>query len=204
FLTGLDDSYMQVRSSILSGEALHDVRSAYATIFSVKSHIVVASNSNFGTSQKSQTSAFVSNAHNRGNFQRNQTSGNVLRPSVTFWPNNANNNNTQGGGSGLICENCKFVSNNNYVGFRSSTGFTDKQLSALISLIKDNTLKGKNVQTNMAEYFVTLVSVPKLAKDNKIFVAFDEIRCYLLNQDLIIKNVQGIGNKCGGLVTLHI
>ncbi|GKG16930.1 hypothetical protein Tco_0361887, partial [Tanacetum coccineum] len=34
------------------------------------------------------------------------------------------------------------------------------------------------------EYCVTLIFVHKLAKDNKIFVAFDESRCYFLNQDL--------------------
>ncbi|GKD48482.1 ribonuclease H-like domain-containing protein [Tanacetum coccineum] len=34
FLMGLDDTYMQIRSSILSGETLPDVRSAYAIISS--------------------------------------------------------------------------------------------------------------------------------------------------------------------------
>ncbi|GJZ81769.1 ribonuclease H-like domain-containing protein [Tanacetum coccineum] len=42
FLMGLDDSYMQIRSSILSREVLPDVRSAYATISSEESHRVVA------------------------------------------------------------------------------------------------------------------------------------------------------------------
>ncbi|GJV59698.1 ribonuclease H-like domain-containing protein [Tanacetum coccineum] len=36
----LDDSYMQIRSSILSREVLPDVRSAYATISSEESHRV--------------------------------------------------------------------------------------------------------------------------------------------------------------------
>ncbi|GJZ17845.1 ribonuclease H-like domain-containing protein [Tanacetum coccineum] len=35
-------------------------------------------------------------------------------------------------------------------GTSSSSGFTDEQLSTLISLIKDNSFNGKNVQTNMA------------------------------------------------------
>ncbi|GJW03860.1 ribonuclease H-like domain-containing protein [Tanacetum coccineum] len=52
------------------------------------------------------------------------------------------------------------------------------------------------------EYCVTLISVHKLAKDNKIFVAFDESRCYFLNQDLNLRNVLGIGNQCGGLYYL--
>ncbi|GJT35508.1 ribonuclease H-like domain-containing protein [Tanacetum coccineum] len=40
FIMGLDDSYMQIRSSILSREVLPDVRSAYATISSEESHRV--------------------------------------------------------------------------------------------------------------------------------------------------------------------
>nr|GEU98503.1 ribonuclease H-like domain-containing protein [Tanacetum cinerariifolium] len=36
---------------------------------------------------------------------------------------------------------------------------------------------------------VTLISAHKLAKENKVIVAFDEDRCYFLNQDLNLKNV---------------
>nr|GEY88009.1 putative Gag-polypeptide of LTR copia-type [Tanacetum cinerariifolium] len=43
FLMGLDDSYMQIRSFILSREVLPDVRSAYATISSEVSHRVASS-----------------------------------------------------------------------------------------------------------------------------------------------------------------
>ncbi|GJX58654.1 ribonuclease H-like domain-containing protein [Tanacetum coccineum] len=51
FLMGLNDSYMQIRSSILSREVLHDVRCAYATISSEESHRV-ASCSIDGSSQR--------------------------------------------------------------------------------------------------------------------------------------------------------
>ncbi|GKC32758.1 hypothetical protein Tco_1040052 [Tanacetum coccineum] len=47
------------------------------------------------------------------------------------------------------------------------------------------------------EYYVTLVYVHKLAKDNKNFIAFDEGSCFF-NQDLNLKNVMGIDNQCGG------
>nr|GEX62353.1 hypothetical protein [Tanacetum cinerariifolium] len=60
----------------------------------------------------------------------------------------------------------------------------DEQLSTFISLIKDNSLNVKDVHANMTEYCVTLISVHKLAKDNK--------------------NVLGIGNQCGGLYYLVI
>ncbi|GJT20206.1 ribonuclease H-like domain-containing protein, partial [Tanacetum coccineum] len=285
FLMGLDDSYMQIKSSILSREVLPDVRSAYDTISSEESHRV-ASGSIAGSSQKNQASAFVSNVPNRNNFQRsNQNFYNGPRP------NNLNNN-RHGEGSALVCENCgfndhsihrcfkiisypadfgkrksrqnfkgKIVFNNNSVGSSSSSGFTDEQMATLISLIKDNKNE-KNVQVNMAdtlfnnranqpmtyidkeldnvfdishlkikvghpngteafnskignlelsndlilydvlvilEYCVTLISVHKLVKENKIIVAFDESRCYFLNQDLNQRNVLGIGNQCEGL-----
>ncbi|GKA63835.1 hypothetical protein Tco_0763441 [Tanacetum coccineum] len=83
FIMGLDDSYMLIRSSILSRETLPDVRSVYATISSEKSHRVVVG-SIVGSSQKNQASAFV------------QGEGSDL------------NNNKASGGSGLVCENCGF------------------------------------------------------------------------------------------------
>nr|GEW72033.1 ribonuclease H-like domain-containing protein [Tanacetum cinerariifolium] len=65
FLIGLDNSYMQIRSSILSRDPLPDVRGAYAIISSEESHKVVSS-SNSGTSQSSQSSVFNSDV---GNFK---------------------------------------------------------------------------------------------------------------------------------------
>ncbi|GKA43982.1 ribonuclease H-like domain-containing protein, partial [Tanacetum coccineum] len=85
FLMGLDDSYMQIRSSILSREVLPDVRSAYATISSEESHRVAAG-SVAGSSQKNQASAFVSTVPYRQNIQRNNQN-NSSGPSR---PNNLN------------------------------------------------------------------------------------------------------------------
>nr|GEX48146.1 ribonuclease H-like domain-containing protein [Tanacetum cinerariifolium] len=178
FFMGLDDSYMQIKSSILSRETLPDVRSAYATISSEESHRVVVG---------SIAEKVRSNVKKQG------------------------------------------VSNNNYVGKSSSSGFTYKQMATLISLIKENKVR-KNVQANMAgrpngteayiskignlrlcngltlydvmdipEYCVTLDYVHKLVKENKVIVAFDENKCYFLNQDLNMKNVMWIGEQCKGL-----
>ncbi|GJR22671.1 ribonuclease H-like domain-containing protein [Tanacetum coccineum] len=245
FLMGLDDSYMQIRSSILSREVLLDVKSAYAIISSEESHIVSFGSIN-GSSWRNQAFDFVFNVPNKGSFQRNQASDFVSNV----------NNNRQNGGSGLVCKNYGFngytidrcfkitgypanfgkkkpgqnvteknISNNNSVGSSSSSGFTNEQMATLISLIKDNKVR-KNVQANMGvghpngieafiykngnlilpnglvlfdvlvvpQYCVTLISVHKFAKDNKICVAFDESRCYFLNQDLNLKNILGIGN----------
>nr|GEV85662.1 ribonuclease H-like domain-containing protein [Tanacetum cinerariifolium] len=87
FRLGLDDSYMQIRSSILSRETLPDVRRAYATISSDESYRVVVG-SIAGSSQRNQASAFVSNVPYSQKFQRSNQNFNV-GPSR---PNNVNNN----------------------------------------------------------------------------------------------------------------
>ncbi|GKD59308.1 ribonuclease H-like domain-containing protein, partial [Tanacetum coccineum] len=61
---GQNDSYMQIRSSILSRVVLPNVRSTYATISSEESYRVAAG-SIVGSSQRNQASAFVSNVPNR-------------------------------------------------------------------------------------------------------------------------------------------
>ncbi|GJY41300.1 ribonuclease H-like domain-containing protein [Tanacetum coccineum] len=201
FLMGLDDSYMQIRSSILSRETLPDVRSAYDTISSEESYQVVASSSSFGISQRSQTSAFVSNVPNRGNLQRKQSSGNVPRPFVTFIPNNSNNN-KQGEGYGWS---------------GSSSCFTDEQLS---TLIKDNSLNGKNMQANMTTnqhmthtdkelvdvYDISYLRI-KASHPNETKAFISKIGNLKLSNglttydvlDLNPKNVLRIGIQCGGL-----
>ncbi|GJW91890.1 ribonuclease H-like domain-containing protein [Tanacetum coccineum] len=169
FLMGLDDSYMQIRSSILSRETLLDVKSAYATIYSEESHRVARSNQNFNVGP--------SRSNNVNNNRQGGGSG--------------LNNNRPSGGSGLVCENCDFnghtidrcfkivgypadfgkkksgqnfkkqsVSNNNSVGKSLSSGSTDEQMATLISLIKDNKVR-KNVKANMAVITEYLVNISK-------------------------------------------
>ncbi|GKE48967.1 ribonuclease H-like domain-containing protein, partial [Tanacetum coccineum] len=127
FLMGLDDSYMQIRSSILSRDVLPDVRSAYATISSEESHRVAAGSIDVG--HLNGTEAYISKIEN----------------------------------------------------LRLSNGLTLYDVMVI------------------PEYCVILIYVHKLAKENKVIVAFDENRCYFLNQDLCRKNVLGIGDQCEGL-----
>nr|GEW66301.1 ribonuclease H-like domain-containing protein [Tanacetum cinerariifolium] len=210
FLMGLDDSYMQIRSSILSREVLPDVRSAYATISSEESHRVVVG-SIVGSSQRNQASAFVSNVPNSQNYQRSNQSFNA-GPSR---PYNVNNN-RQGEGSGL---------NNNRLsggsGANQHMTYTNKGLDNVVDIShlkikvghpngteafisKIENLKLSNGLTLydvmvILEYCVTLISVHKMAKENKIFVVFVESICYFLNQDLNLKNVLGTSEQCEGL-----
>ncbi|GKE88125.1 hypothetical protein Tco_1565600, partial [Tanacetum coccineum] len=55
----------------------------------------------------------------------------------------------------------------------------------------------------ISEHCVSLISVHKLAKENKIIVSFDESRCYFWNQDLNLKSVLGTGSQCEGLYYYH-
>ncbi|GJZ58327.1 ribonuclease H-like domain-containing protein [Tanacetum coccineum] len=202
FLMGLDDSYMQIRSSILSREVLPNVRSAYATISSEESYRVAAGSITSGFPQRNQVSGSSQNLNSRPRL------------------NNLNNN-RQGGNSGLVCEKCGFnghtidrcfkiigypadfgkkksnqsfkgknISNNNSVGSSSSSGFIDEHIDTLISLIKDNKA-GKNVQANMAANQHTTYTDKEL--DNVIDISHLKIK------DLSLKNVLGIGDQCEGL-----
>ncbi|GKD67315.1 ribonuclease H-like domain-containing protein [Tanacetum coccineum] len=153
FLMGLDNSYMQIRCFILCREVLPDVKSAYATISSEESHRVGAG-SIAGSSQRNQAFAFVSNVSNRNNLQRNQASDLVCENcgfnghtidrcfKIIGYPADFGKKKSNQSFKG------KNVSNNNSVLTSSSSGFIDKQMATLISLIKDNKI-GKNVQANM-------------------------------------------------------
>ncbi|GJZ47307.1 hypothetical protein Tco_0601139 [Tanacetum coccineum] len=74
---------------------------------------------------------------------------------------------------------------------------TDAYISKIRNLKLSNGLTLYDVMV-IPEYCVTLISVHKLAKENKVFVAFDENICYFLNQDLNLKNVLGINDQCEG------
>ncbi|GJS85516.1 putative RNA-directed DNA polymerase [Tanacetum coccineum] len=237
FLMGLDDSYMSIRSSILSRDPLPDVRNAYATISSEESHRVIASSMS-DSSQRTQTAAFASNAPNRTVFQRGQSSNSSFRPNNFTNPGprpNNNNQSRQNGGSGLVCENCGFnghtidrcfkligypadfgkkrngqnskgksVSNNSVSGSSSSSGFTDEQLSTLISLIKDNSVSGKSVQANMAG---TIFNNSKVFNDNfdKFFCSNANLKSKLVGSRKIIDSGanQHMTDSDKGLYNIH-
>ncbi|GJR92764.1 ribonuclease H-like domain-containing protein [Tanacetum coccineum] len=178
FLMGLDDTYMQIRSSILSRETLPDVMSAYAII-----------------SSESQTSTSFS------------------RPSNNNRPNDNENRRTDGG-STLVCENYGFNGHtidkcfkiigypadfgkrkagsnlkgknisNNVVGSNSSNGFSDKQMATLISLIKENSVNGKGVHSNMAGTYMNSSTVFN-KNFEKFFYSNSSLHSKLVSKGLI-------------------
>ncbi|GJV23047.1 hypothetical protein Tco_1375742 [Tanacetum coccineum] len=49
------------------------------------------------------------------------------------------------------------------------------------------------------EYCVSLMSVHKVARDSKLVISFDEMHCYVMNQDLRKGKILGTGKQIGGL-----
>ncbi|GJV05695.1 hypothetical protein Tco_1343351 [Tanacetum coccineum] len=198
FLMGLDDTYMQIRYSILSRETLLD---------------------------RSQTFAFVVNAPNRGNFQRSQTFTSFSRPSSDNISND-NGNRITVGESALVCENCGFNGHTidkcfKIIGANQYMTYTDKNLVNVIDVFY---LKIKVSHPNRTEAFITktgnisltqylalydvlvvpeycisLMSVHKVSRDSKLIVAFDEMNCYVLNKDLRARKILGSSKQIGGL-----
>ncbi|GJU54683.1 ribonuclease H-like domain-containing protein [Tanacetum coccineum] len=107
FLIGLDNSYMQLRSNILSRDPLPDAKGAYVLISSEESHRAVVTGSEVGSSQRTQSSVFNSSVNNRSVTQRSQTFGNTSRPNNVPITNNNGNMRTDGGPT-LVCEHCGF------------------------------------------------------------------------------------------------
>ncbi|GJV23749.1 ribonuclease H-like domain-containing protein [Tanacetum coccineum] len=198
FLMGLDDSYMAIRSNILSRDPLPDVRGAYAIISSEESHRVV-STSNVGTSQRSQSSVFNSSVNNRGATQRTPNSGNFSRPNNVTRP-------FSGGASSL-------------------STFSDDQLSKIISLIKDNSLNnGKGVQANMAagvivdsganqhltytdKYLVNVINISnlgiKVSHPNGTEAVITSVGNMVLTKNLTFYDVLVVPEYCVSLMSVH-
>ncbi|GKB88744.1 putative reverse transcriptase domain-containing protein, partial [Tanacetum coccineum] len=206
FLMGLDDTYMRIRSSILSKETLPDVRSAYAIISIEESHRI-GTGSVSGTSQRSHTSVFKVNTSNRGNFQRSQTSTSFSRPSNNNNRPNDNGNRRTARGSTLVCENCGFNGHTidrcfKIIGyppdFVSHPNGTEAFITKIGNMPLTNYLTLFDVLV-VPEYCVSLRSVHKVTRDIKLFIAFDELKCYILNQDLKAGKVLGTGRQFGSL-----
>ncbi|GJU41593.1 ribonuclease H-like domain-containing protein [Tanacetum coccineum] len=176
FLMGLDDSYMQIRSSILSREVLPDVRSAYATISSKESHRV-AVGSIAGSSQRNQASAFVSNVPNSQNFQRTNQNFSTGPSRPNNLSNNRQgggsglNNNRQGGGSGVVCDNCGFNGHTidryfKIIGYPADFGKKKSGQNFKKQSVSNNNSVGKSSSYGFTdEQMATLISP---IKDNKV------------------------------------
>ncbi|GJX62987.1 ribonuclease H-like domain-containing protein [Tanacetum coccineum] len=196
FLMGLDDSYMQIRSSILSKEVLPNMRSTYATNSSEESHRVLVG-SIAGSSQRNQASC-VSNNNSVGKSSSSGFTDEQMATLVSLIKYNKVGKNVQ----------------INMTGANHHMTYTDKELDNVLDIshlkIKVSHPNGTEAYISkignlrlsngltlydmmvIPEYYVTLIFVHKLVNENKVIVAFDENRCHFLNQDLNLKNVLGL------------
>ncbi|GJX74132.1 ribonuclease H-like domain-containing protein [Tanacetum coccineum] len=258
---GIDESYLEIRSNILTRETLHLVKAAFAIIIGEESHRNVTS---VGVTKPAAT-AFAAKIFDNKRMPNNNSNFNKGSGS------NSNSNN-KGPNLNLKCTNCNKIGHNvdkyfelvgypaGYVkrNFNSSTW----PLSRLMNLLNDNgvSFANANVAGNVdsrvnqhmivsakflvnvvdisnlgltvgtpngtqalitkigdlkisnditlydvllvLEYTISLLSVHKIAKDSKLFVRFDDEKCYI--QDLRANKIVGIGNQCNGFFMFDV
>nr|GEU73398.1 putative reverse transcriptase, RNA-dependent DNA polymerase, Gag-polypeptide of LTR copia-type [Tanacetum cinerariifolium] len=181
FLIGLDNSYMKIRSNILSKDPLPDVRGAYAIISSEESYRVV-SGSNFGTSQRSQYFVFNSAV---GNFRG------------VIFDLGANQHLT------YTDKHLVNVIDISKLGITvSHPNRTEAVITKVGNMILNKSLTLYDVLV-VPEYCVSLMSIHKNDRDSGLIVAFNENKCFVLPQDLREMLVLGVGNQIDGLYYLN-
>ncbi|GJR36594.1 ribonuclease H-like domain-containing protein [Tanacetum coccineum] len=173
-LMRLDDSYMQLRSNILFRDPLPDAKGAYVLISSEE-----------------------------GGAQRSQTFGNTSRHNNVPRPNN-NENIKAVSGPTLVCEHYGFNGHNidrcfKLIGIKvSHPNGTEALITKVGYLVLTDFLTLYDVLV-VPEYYVTLVSVHKVARDSKFIVGFAESKCFLMSHDLMDVTIIRIGKQVGGL-----
>nr|GEV13633.1 hypothetical protein [Tanacetum cinerariifolium] len=226
FLMGLVESYLAIRSNLLTRELLPSVKTAFSIISGEESNRNVTS---VGTTKPVATAFAAKTFDNKKKFNNN------YKGSGSNSNSNSNNNN-RGTDLNLKSTNCnkfdhtvdrcfeligypagyvkrnfnsnsKRVTSNNASTDVHSNGLTvyPNGTQALITKIED--LKINNEVTLydvlvIPEYIVSLLSVHKLARDSKFFVGFDETNCYI--QDLEANRNVWIGKQYNGLYLLDV
>ncbi|GJV29893.1 ribonuclease H-like domain-containing protein [Tanacetum coccineum] len=187
FLMGLNDVYQNIRSNILAREPFSDVKEAFNVISMEESHRGLHHGS--GSGNKVQPAVFVAKTNNfiGNDFRRGNNGNGPMGPN----PN-------------LLCKNCGLIGHTiercyEIIGLNLNVGHPNETL-AKITAIGNLRLSANVVLFDVLvvpEYCVSLMSVHKLIKDSKLFVVFDEHKCYI--QDLNLVKTVGIGIESGGL-----
>ncbi|XP_071713320.1 uncharacterized protein [Rutidosis leptorrhynchoides] len=224
FSMGLNDCYVSVKSNILLRHPLHDVKSAYAILSREESHRNV--NSKEIVITKTQSSAFIAQSFNKDvnpnknfNSRFNNSRGpnqnlkckkcNKMMKLLSLINDSPDTVNTQSNMAGWVINS----------GANQHMTFSEKGLFNLVNisdlkltvghpngtqaLIKSiGNLKINNHITLfdvlvVPEYCVSLMSVYKLSRYNKISIRIDDKKCYI--QDLKDLKIKGTGRQDGGL-----
>ncbi|GJS83806.1 putative RNA-directed DNA polymerase [Tanacetum coccineum] len=221
FLMGLDDNYLAIRSNILTREPLPLVKAAFAIVsdicdrcFEIIGYPAGYVKKNFIPNSRPVTSNNTTVDPQSNNVNSNATSKspvslsneqltrlmNLLNENGVFSTNaNMSGANQHMTVSAKILINVVDISNLGLiVGHLSGT-------RALITKIRDLKLNNKITLYNVLvvpEYTVSLLSVHKLSRDNKLFVGFNENNCYI--QDLKANKTLGIGRQFNGLYLFDV
>ncbi|GJT38309.1 ribonuclease H-like domain-containing protein [Tanacetum coccineum] len=184
----LERQWDRLRSNILSRDPLLDAKGAYVLISSEKSHRAVVIGSGAVSSQRTQSSVFNANVNNKGGTQRF-----ALEQAGIIFDSRANQHLT------YTDKNLVNVIDISYIRIKvSHPNGTEALITTVENLVLTNFLTLYDILV-VPEYYVTLVSVHKVARDNKFIVEFDESKCFFMSQDLKDVKIMSIGKQVGGL-----
>nr|GEW72590.1 ribonuclease H-like domain-containing protein [Tanacetum cinerariifolium] len=191
FLMGLDDVFNSVRSIILTTELIPDVKSAFATLSKDELHRISHSSSK---NVKARTFAFgvVYKHYNMIGHTIDRCFKLVGYP-PGFKKGNGNQNSYN---------NVSVVDNKSDHSKGSLHTLTSDQYQRLMNFLSD-TCNASTSHVSIVDvlvvpgYKVSLLSVHKLSKDNKVVVSFTDSMCKI--QDLTQKLLMGTGSEKGVL-----
>nr|GEX10854.1 ribonuclease H-like domain-containing protein [Tanacetum cinerariifolium] len=204
--------YITLKIIILSRDPLHDAKGAYVLIFSEESHRAVVVGSGTGPSQRAQSSVFNSSVNNMSPFPSSSSSSGLSDEQISKLFSLIKDNSLNDKGKGVQA---------NMAGANQHLTYTNKNLVNVVDIFylrirvshlnitkalitKVGNLKLTNFSTLydvlvVPEYFVTLVSAHKVARDNKFIVGFGESKCFLMSRDLMDVKLMRIGKQVNGL-----
>nr|GEV77411.1 hypothetical protein [Tanacetum cinerariifolium] len=205
FLMGLDDYYQPIRSFLLIRDPLPEVKDAYNVISREESHKGVHESSGV-TESKQNTTSFVAKTFSNNKKQFNNNGNNFTR--------GTSSNVNRGPNLNLICKHYGKIGHIVYrcfeifgfpQGFKRNFTYNSnigkQSFNSCWKFKLANNVMLYDVLVVLG-YCVSLLSVNKLIRDSKMYVGFDENKCYI--QDLEKEKILGTSSKSGGLYLFDV
>ncbi|GJZ14961.1 ribonuclease H-like domain-containing protein [Tanacetum coccineum] len=200
-----------VRSSLLTRDPLPEVKDAYNVISREESHRGVPESSGVTESKQNATS-FVAKTFNNNKKQSNNNGNNFARGALRF-DKPSSSSLSSGFTSEQIQKLLNLINDKSTSGMINVVDISDLKITvghpngtlAVISHV-GNLKLANNVMLydvlGVLRYCVSLLSVNKLIRDSKIFVGFDENKCYI--QDLKRGKILETGSELCGLYLFDV
>ncbi|GJW69936.1 ribonuclease H-like domain-containing protein [Tanacetum coccineum] len=214
---------LPIRSALLTMDPLPEVKDAYTNVSKEESHIGVLSllvnpnsekqsfNANVDVKvNDKQSAASTSSGFNSEQMQKllslinDNTSGSIhanMAGSASFFNGNIINS---GANQHLTVSTVGMINVVDITSLNITVGHPNGTLattSHVINLRLTNNVMLYDVLV-VPGYCVSLLSVNKLIRDSKVYVGFDDDKCYI--QDLKRDKILGIGSEFGGLYLFHM